>query len=125
MVGEMRTGVSDGLVLEAIAGAFEAPLESTRRAALRLGDLSAVAALAARGGAAALTAASVRPGVPLLPMLAQLAEDFDEGLLAHGGAAGPEDKDDGARVHPPPGGARGSVRTRRRPPVTTSLPHLA
>src|SRR5262245_5585620 len=40
MVGEMRTGVSDGLVLEAIARAFEAPLDSTRRAALRLGDLS-------------------------------------------------------------------------------------
>src|SRR5262249_31584694 len=52
MVGEMRTGVSDGLVLEAIARAFEAPLESTRRAALRLGDLSGVAVLAARGGAA-------------------------------------------------------------------------
>src|SRR5262249_44033228 len=41
--GEMRTGVSDGLVLDAIARAFEAPLEATRRAALRLGDLSAVA----------------------------------------------------------------------------------
>ena len=77
VVGEMRTGVSDGLVLEAIARAFAAPLESTRRAALRLGDLSAVAALAARGGAAALTAASVRAGVPLLPMMAQIAEDFD------------------------------------------------
>src|SRR5882762_7455501 len=61
ITGEMRTGVSDGLVLEAIARAFEAPLESTRRAALRLGDLSAVAVQAARGGAAALTSASVRP----------------------------------------------------------------
>src|SRR5499427_3072754 len=98
MVGEMRTGVSDGLVLEAIARAFEAPLESTRRAALRLGDLSVVAALAARGGAAALTAASVRPGVPLLPMLAQLAEDFDEVLLAHGGTSALEYKYDGARI---------------------------
>src|SRR5438093_1323277 len=84
ITGEMRTGVSDGLVLEAIARAFAAPLESTRRAALRLGDLSAVAVLAARGGAAALTSASVRPFVPLLPMLAQIAEDFEDVLMADG-----------------------------------------
>ena len=32
--GEMRTGVSDGLVLEAIARAFAAPPETARRAAL-------------------------------------------------------------------------------------------
>src|SRR5262249_60267874 len=102
MGGEWRPGVSAGLGLEAIAGAFEAPLDSTRRAALRPGDLSAVAALAARGGAAALTAASVSPGVPLLPMLAQIAEDFDEVLTAHGGANAPQDQYDRARMPPPP-----------------------
>src|SRR5437667_6226951 len=52
VAGEMRTGVSDGLVLDAIARAFETPLETARRAALLLGDLSGVSALAARGGAA-------------------------------------------------------------------------
>src|SRR6266849_5486213 len=92
IAGEMRTGVSDGLVLEAIARAFQAPLEGTRRAALRLGDLSAVASLASRGGAAALTSASVRPGVPLLPMLAQIAEDFEDVLEAHGGTSALEYK---------------------------------
>jgi DNA ligase 1 len=124
MVGEMRTGVSDGLVLEAIARAFEAPLESTRRAALRLGDLSAVAALAARGGAAALTAASVRPGVPLLPMLAQIAEDFDEVLEAHGGASALEYKYDGARIQLHRDGERVSIWTRRLSDVTRSLPDV-
>ena len=124
MVGEMRTGVSDGLVLEAIARAFEAPLESTRRAALRLGDLSVVAALAARGGAAALTAASVRPGVPLLPMLAQLAEDFDEVLLAHGGTSALEYKYDGARIQLHRDGERVSIWTRRLSDVTKSLPDV-
>jgi DNA ligase 1 len=124
MVGEMRTGVSDGLVLEAIARAFEAPLESARRAALRLGDLSAVAALAARGGAAALTAASVRPGVPLLPMLAQIAEDFDEVLEAHGGASALEYKYDGARIQLHRDGERVSIWTRRLSDVTRSLPDV-
>jgi DNA ligase-1 len=124
MVGEMRTGVSDGLVLEAIARAFEAPLESTRRAALRLGDLSAVAALAVQGGVAALTAASVRPGVPLLPMLAQIAEDFDEVLEAHGGTSALEYKYDGARIQLHRDGERVSIWTRRLSDVTKSLPDV-
>jgi DNA ligase-1 len=124
MVGEMRTGVSDGLVLEAIARAFEVPPDSTRRAALRLGDLSAVAALAARGGAAALTAATVQPGVPLLPMLAQIAEDFDEVLEAHGGESALEYKYDGARVQIHRDGERVWIFTRRLSDVTRSLPDI-
>src|SRR5262245_846710 len=43
--GEMRTGVSDGLVLDAIATASGATSEAARRAALFLGDLAAVAML--------------------------------------------------------------------------------
>jgi DNA ligase 1 len=124
MVGELRTGVSDGLVLEAVARAFGAPLESTRRAALRLGDLSAVAALAARGGVAALTSASVRPGVPLLPMLAQIAEDFDEVLEAHGGTSALEYKYDGARIQLHREDDRVSIWTRRLSDVTRSLPDI-
>ena len=124
ITGEMRTGVSDGLVLEAIARAFAAPLESTRRAALRLGDLSAVATLAATGGAAALTAASVRPGVPLLPMLAQIAEDFDEVLDAHGGTTALEYKYDGARIQLHREDDRVSIWTRRLSDVTRSLPDV-
>jgi DNA ligase 1 len=124
VVGEMRTGVSDGLVLEAVARAFEAPLESTRRAALRLGDLSAVAELAARGGASALTAASVRAGVPLLPMLAQIAEDFDEVLAAHGGTSALEYKYDGARIQLHHDGERVGIWTRRLSDVTRSLPDV-
>src|SRR3989454_5698258 len=49
---------------------------TTRRAALFLGDLTAVAVLAATGGAAAVAGASPRPFVPLLPMLAEIADDF-------------------------------------------------
>jgi len=124
MVGEMRTGVSDGLVLEAVARAFGAPLEGTRRAALRLGDLSAVAALAARGGAAALAAASVQPGVPLLPMLAQIAEDFDEVLEAHGGRSALEYKYDGARIQLHREAEQVSIWTRRLSDVTRSLPDV-
>ena len=124
IAGEMRTGVSDGLVLEAIARAFAAPLETTRRAALMLGDLSQVAALAARGGAAALASATARAGVPLLPMLAQIADDLEEVLVAHGGTSALEYKYDGARIQLHHDGERIGIWTRRLSDVTASLPDV-
>src|SRR5206468_1380220 len=80
--GEMRTGVSEGLLLEAIALAWGVELSAARRAALFLGDLGAVATLAAAGGAAAVAGATPRPFVQLLPMLAELADDFAARLTA-------------------------------------------
>src|SRR5262245_34841625 len=90
--GEMRTGVSDGLVLEAIGRAAGADLATTRRAGLFLGDVSAVASVAQAGGAAALAAATPRLFVPLAPMLAELATDYDVILAAHGGRSALEYK---------------------------------
>ncbi|HEU5194533.1 MAG TPA: ATP-dependent DNA ligase [Methylomirabilota bacterium] len=122
--GELRTGVSDGLVLEAIAAAAGADLASVRRAALFLGDLSAVATLARTGGAAALAGAAPRPFVPLLPMLAEIATDFDEALRAHGGRTALEFKYDGARVQVHRDGEHVGIWTRRLSDVTRSLPDV-
>jgi DNA ligase-1 len=122
--GELRTGVSDGLVLEAIAAAAEAPLDVVRRAALFLGDLSAVATLARQGGAAALTGVTPRPFVPLLPMLAEIATDFDDVLRAHAGGTALEFKYDGARVQVHRDGDRVGIWTRRLSDVTRSLPDV-
>jgi DNA ligase 1 len=122
--GEMRMGVSDGLVLDAIGRAFSAPLETVRRAALLLGNLSEVATLAAQGGAAALASSTVRPFVPLLPMLAQIAEDFGEVLAAHGGTSALEFKYDGARIQLHRDGDRVGIWTRRLSDVTASLPDV-
>ena len=124
IAGEMRTGVSDGLVLEAVARAYAIPLEAARRAALRLGDLSELAALAARAGAEALASASARPGVPLLPMLAQIAEDFEDVLEAHGGTTALEYKYDGARIQLHRDGERFAIWTRRLSDITASLPDI-
>jgi DNA ligase-1 len=122
--GEMRTGVSDGTALEAIAEAAGADLGLVRRAALFLGDLSAVAALARTGGAEALAGVGPRLFVPLLPMLAEIATDFDEVLRAHGGRTALEYKYDGARVQIHSDGARVAVWTRRLSDVTASLPDV-
>jgi ATP-dependent DNA ligase I len=122
--GELRTGVSDGLVLEAIAAAAGVDVALVRRAALFLGDLSAVAELARAGGGEGLAGAAPRPFVPLLPMLAEIATDFDDVLRAHGGRTALEFKYDGARVQVHREGERVGVWTRRLSDVTRSLPDV-
>jgi DNA ligase-1 len=120
----MRTGVSDGLVLEAIAQAAGADLAVVRRAALFLGDLSRVATLAREGGSDALARARPRLFVPLLPMLAEIAPDLGEVLRAHGGRTALEFKYDGARIQVHRDGARVAIWTRRLSEVTASLPDV-
>ena len=125
VVGEMRNGVSDGLVLEAIAEAAGADLATVRRAALFLGDLSRVATLAREGGPQALARTEPRVFVPLLPMLAEIAGDFGEVLRAHGGRSALEFKYDGARIQLHREGDRVAIWTRRLSDVTASLPDVA
>jgi DNA ligase 1 len=122
--GEMRTGVSEGLLLEAIAATWGVELAAARRAALFLGDLAAVATLAAEGGATAVAGASPRPFVPLLPMLGEISTDFDAILRAHGGRTALEYKYDGARIQLHRAGDRVEVWTRRLSDVTRSLPDV-
>ncbi len=124
ITGEMRTGVSDGLVLEAIALAAGAEPAAARRAALFLGDLSAVATLARTGGADALATATPRLFVPLSPMLAEIATDFDTILAAHGGRTALEYKYDGARIQLHRAGDRVAIWTRGLSDVTASLPDV-
>jgi DNA ligase-1 len=123
--GEMRMGLSEGLVLEAIAEAAGAPAAAVRRAALVTGDLTVVAGLALGGDAEALSGAAPRVFVPLLPMLAEIAGDFDEALAAHGGASAVEYKYDGARIQLHRDGDRVGIWSRRMSDVTRSLPDIA
>jgi DNA ligase-1 len=122
--GEMRMGLSEGLVLEAIAEAAGAAPAAVRRAALVTGDLTAVAALALGGDAAALAAARPRVFVPLLPMLAEIAADPAEALAAHGGASAMEYKYDGARIQLHRDADRVAIWSRRMSDVTGSLPDI-
>ncbi len=125
ITGEMRTGVSDGVMLEAIARAAGAPLTAVRRAAMFLGDLSAVARAAREGGGAGLAELEPRLFVPLLPMLAELATDLDSVLAAHGGRTAVEFKYDGARIQVHADGERVAIWSRGLSDVTASLPDVA
>ena len=122
--GEMRMGLSEGLVLEAIAEAARVAPAAVRRAALVTGDVTAVAALALVEGAQALSAAQPRVFVPLLPMLAEVADDVGEALAAHSGASAVEFKYDGARIQLHGDGERVAIWSRRLSDVTQSLPDI-
>lgn len=85
LLGEMRIGVHDGLIQDAIARAAGADQERVRRAALFLSDLSEVARIALTEGVEGLERVGIRLFVPLLPMLAELSQDFAEVFEAHSG----------------------------------------
>jgi DNA ligase-1 len=124
LLGEMRIGLHDGLVQEAIASAAGVSLDRVRRAALFVADLSEVARLALGEGVEALQRVGIRLFVPLLPMLAERSEDFGQVFEAHGGRTALEFKYDGARIQVHKQGALVRVWSRRLTDVTASLPEV-
>ncbi|HEY1269281.1 MAG TPA: ATP-dependent DNA ligase [Candidatus Binatia bacterium] len=121
---ELRVGLHDGLILEAIAKAAGAELKIVRRAALFLSDLAEVAAIALPEGDAALENVDIKLFVPLLPMLSELSEDFAEIFKAHGGASALEYKYDGARIQMHKEDGRVRIWSRRLTEVTDSIPEI-
>ena len=98
VVGEVRQGALDGIVVEAIAKAAELPGDSVRRAYMLVGDLGEVAAAALEGGAAEIGRFGLSLFRPILPMLAQTADDPASALAELDGPAALEYKLDGFRV---------------------------
>jgi DNA ligase-1 len=95
-VGELRQGALDGIVVEAIAKASGKPADDVRRAYMLAGDLGVVAEAALGGGD--LGAFGLQLFRPVLPMLAQTADDPGQAMSELGGPAALELKLDGFRV---------------------------
>ena len=122
---ELRIGLHDGLIQEAIARASASELKTVRRAALFLSDLAEVATIAlTQGQAASLQQVDIKLFVPLLPMLSELSQDFDEILKAHDGNTALEYKYDGARVQIHKDREKTRIWSRRLTEVTQSLPEI-
>jgi DNA ligase-1 len=123
LLGELRQGAVAGLMVEAVAQAAQMPPVEIRRALTVSGDLGAVARAVLTEGPAALAGIAIRLFRPLQPMLAQSADDPDEALKLLG-AAGFEDKLDGARiqVHKKAGEVR--IFTRHLNDVTAAVPEI-
>jgi len=123
IVGELRQGALEGVMLDAVAAAANLPAAEIRRAATFAGAIVPVAKAALAGGAAALAPFSVRLMQPVLPMLAQPAEDVAS-ALAQLGTAILEWKLDGARVQVHKSGDEVRVYTRNLNEVTGAVPEI-
>jgi DNA ligase-1 len=99
--GAVRQGAEASVVVDAVGKAAGVPVADVRRAYMLAGDLGAVAAAALAGGATALAGFGLVLFRPVLPMLAQTADDAASALgelVSAGGAAAFELKLDGFRI---------------------------
>ena len=123
LFGELRQGALEGVMLEAVAQAAALPAPEVRRAAMLAGSLAEVAHAALTQGAAGLRSFSLTLFRPVLPMLAQPAEDIGAALEQLGEAA-LEWKLDGARVQVHKSGTDVRVFTRNLNEVTSAVPEI-
>lgn len=123
LLGELRQGALIGLMVEALALAFDLPKASVQRAQMLSGDIGQVAALARDQGRAGIDTVALRLFHPVLPMLAQAAPDLDEALAA---IEAPilEYKLDGARVQVHKQGPEVRVYSRQGNEMTAAVPEL-
>jgi DNA ligase-1 len=124
MLGEMRIGVVEGVLLDAIADASGVPRDLVRRAHMLRGDIGDVASLAMSKGATALEKISLRLFVPVKPMLAEMAEDAQQVLAEQEDGTAFEYKFDGARIQIHRKGEKVLIYSRRLTDVTDSIPEI-
>jgi len=122
--GEMQHGVSEGLMLEAIAGASTVDTELLRRAYALTGNIGRVAEMALSGEEGDLSKIGIQLFRPFKPMLAETSYDLGEVLKEHNGVTALEYKFDGARVQIHKKEGRVRVFSRRLSDVTDSLPEV-
>jgi len=127
LIGELRQGALEGVMLEAVAAAAAIPVADVRRAAMvtgRLGEVARIALSEGEGhGAAGLARFAVALHRPVQPMLATPADDI-AGAMARLGTAALEWKVDGARVQAHKAGGEVKVYTRALKDVTASAPEI-
>ncbi|MEM2874960.1 MAG: ATP-dependent DNA ligase [Candidatus Hadarchaeales archaeon] len=124
VLGDLRIGVAEGRLRDAIAQAFGLNPEEVEHAYMLTTDYSLVAKAAAEKGAEGLKKLSITVGHPVSPMLAQRAEDIDEILQRMGGRAAFEVKLDGIRVQVHRSGREVQIFTRRMEDYTSMFPDI-
>src|SRR5271157_1162399 len=120
ITGELRIGLKESLVEEAIAKAYEEPLATVQRSNMLLGDIGGTLTLAAEHR---LDQARMRLFHPIGFMLASPAADAEEAFhdFEH---AQVEDKYDGIRAQAHCGGGQVRLFSRTLDEVTPSFPEL-
>jgi len=82
VLGELRVGVAEGIVRDAIAQAFKLDKKDVERAYHLHPDYGEVAAIAKEKGKAGLKLAKIKPGTPIVVLLAEKSPDLKTALEA-------------------------------------------
>nr|WP_221247466.1 ATP-dependent DNA ligase [Gordonia humi] len=121
MIGEMRTGALDGVVVDAAAIAADLPKATVRRAAMLTGDLGRTVRAVIDGDD--LSGVGLTPGVAVQPMLAATASTAAEAIRT-AGASSVEFKLDGARLQIHRVGGTVTAYTRSLADITARVPDV-
>lgn len=123
LLGELRQGALEAVLVSAIASSSGLALMDVRRAVMLRGDLASIATLALVEGGTAIAALGLSVGRAIQPMLASSAKTVGEALLTTGVAA-VEEKFDGVRaqIHMRDGEVK--VFTRTLDDVTSRMPEV-
>ncbi|WP_292466484.1 ATP-dependent DNA ligase [Methanolobus sp.] len=122
-VAELRIGVGEGIVRDAISRASDVPSEEVERAFMLTNDLGLVAVTAMEGGRDAVLSLGLELNRPIRMMLAQITPSLDAAISDLGTAA-IEWKFDGARVQIHKDGNNITLFSRRLENITESLPDI-
>jgi DNA ligase-1 len=125
LIGELRQGALEGVMLDAIAATTGLPTVELRRAAMYEGNLGLIARAALELGTAGLQRFQLEVMSPIAPMLAQTGSDVDEALETLSGDVAFEWKMDGARIQVHKRGDDVRIFTRNLNDVTAAIPEIA
>ncbi|MEY2546987.1 MAG: ligase 1 [Verrucomicrobiota bacterium] len=124
LTGDLRIGLREGLVEEAIAKAFDAPLDQVKEANMLLGDIGQTALLASRNDLAKAELSIFRPIKCMLatpePTAETVWERFQNASVAYA-----EDKFDGIRAQLHRNSERVEIYSRDLKRITDQFPEIA
>jgi DNA ligase-1 len=120
---ELRVGVGEGTIRDAISQAFGVKKEVLDRAHMLTNDLGMVAQVTMEEGEEGLKKLSLKPGKPVKPMLAQLAPGIKESVREMGRVFC-ETKYDGIRVQIHRKGSEVMIFTRRLENISNAVPDV-
>jgi DNA ligase 1 len=122
LANDLRIGLQEGLVEEAIAKAFDLPLATVKRVHMLTGDLGETAV---RAHAGETEAASIELFKPIRFMLAAAVPDAAEAMERVGGKAWTEEKYDGVRCQLHRTSSRIALYSRDLRETTAAFPEIA
>lgn len=123
VVEELRVGIGEGTIKDAVSRAFNVEKEVVERALMLTNDPGLVAEVAKDEGEEGLKNLTLMPGKPVKPMLAQLSPGI-EASVEEMGAAICETKYDGFRVQIHKNGDEIKVFTRRLDNIKDAVPEI-